>query len=235
THVLEERAPARATVRVVASERDLCVALRRELAVDRDDQRSVADDRVDARAVAVRELDLVCARRQAVLQKPLEHELAEATTRLRRAKQVLQRADVLRKITDTHALLSERAKLSREIRERPLRRRRLRDKRLLRRAERALHLAAQLAHELRVRDACVLDAATQDLERGTDVRASDRGRHLRTSLQRDRHPRKCDRDREARQDGNQIHRNIRSSLPSELPFGYNPADERHATTAPLLR
>src|SRR5207249_175944 len=101
-------------------------------------------------AVAVRELDLVCARRQAVLQKPLEHELAEATTRLRRAKQVLQRADVLRKITDTHALLSERAKLSREIRERPLRRRRLRDERLLRRAERALHLATQLAHELRV-------------------------------------------------------------------------------------
>src|SRR5438105_14252597 len=102
-------------------------------------------DRIDPRSVAVGELRLERAGGQAVRQQALEHELTEPTAGLRRAQQVLQRADVLREIADAHALLAERAELARDVGELTLGRRGLRHELLFGRPERALELGAQLA------------------------------------------------------------------------------------------
>ena len=111
TDLLEECALLRAPVRRVLGFRERVPGLVGELRVDRHDPSRVADDRVDARAVPVRVLDFVRRRRQRVVQETLEEQLAETAAGLWRAKKVLQRADVLRELSDPLALLAQAAEL----------------------------------------------------------------------------------------------------------------------------
>src|SRR6185503_75206 len=142
-------------------------------------------------------LDLVRARRQAVLQEPLEHQLAESPTRLRRAQQVLERGDVLRELADALTLLAEGPELPGQIRERALRRAGLCDELLFGRAKGPLELGAKLAHRHPVRDAQLVDARAEDVDRRRG--GGWRSRSARDDQQRrarDRHA--AERDNDAR-------------------------------------
>ena len=80
------------------------------------------------------------------MQETLEQQLAETTAGFWRPKKVLQRADVLRELSDPLALLAQPAELAREIVQRPVRGAGLGRELLLGRAEGTPELGPELGH-----------------------------------------------------------------------------------------
>src|SRR5439155_9834578 len=176
--LLEEQALLRATLGLGSGVRERGPRLVGELRVDRNDSPRVPHDGIDPRPVLVRVLDLVRGRREGIVKKPFEEELAKSAAGLRRAQEILKRADVLGELTDPLALLRQRAELPREIAERSLSRAGLAVQLVLRGSERAAQIGPQIRHRTRQQLDLPLRALLRGLELRTDALAEGRAAAL---------------------------------------------------------
>src|SRR5207247_1410599 len=131
-------------------------------------------DGIDPRPVLVGVLDLVRGRREGIWKKQFEEELAKSAAGLRRAQEILKRADVLGELTDPLALLGQRAELPREVAERSLSRAGLAGQLVLRGSERAAQIGPQIRHRTRQQLDLPLGALLRGLELRTDALAEGR-------------------------------------------------------------